>query len=147
MRTIEATVVIDAPPSLVWDVLVTGEHYEEWNPFITEVSGEFVAGARPRLRIEPPGKPGMTFRARVLDATPQARLRWIGRLGLPGLCDGEHEFLFVAADRGGTQLTQRETFRGVLVPLLGGMLGPTRQGFEGMNAALRERAEARANRR
>ena len=147
MRTIEATVVIDAPPSLVWDVLVTGEHYAQWNPFITEVSGEFVPGARPRLRIAPPGKRPMTFRPRVLDATPQARLRWIGRLGLPGLCDGEHEFSLVATDNGGTQLTQRETFRGVLVPLLGGMLGPTRQGFEEMDAALRERAEARADRR
>ena len=29
MRTIEATVVIDAPPSVVWDVLVTGKHYAE----------------------------------------------------------------------------------------------------------------------
>ena len=70
MRTIEATEVIDAPPSVVWEVLVTGEDYAEWNPFITEVSGEFVPGARPRLRIAPPGKPGMTFRPRVLDATP-----------------------------------------------------------------------------
>ena len=147
MRTIEETVVIDAPPSVVWDVLVTGEDYVEWNPFITEVSGELAAGARPRLRIARPGKRGMTFRPRVLDATPEARLRWIGRLGLPGLCDGEHEFLLVATDSGGTQLTQRETFRGVPVPLLGGMLEPTRQGFEAMNSALRERAEARANRR
>ena len=147
MRTLEATLVIDAPPSLVWDVLVNGEDYAEWNPFVTEVVGEFVPGARPRLRIAPPGKRGMTFRPRVIDATPTARLRWLGRLGLPGLCDGDHEFLLVETDSGGTQLTQRETFRGVLVPLLGGMLELTRQGIEEMNAALRERAEARANRR
>jgi hypothetical protein len=147
MRTIEATVVIDAPPSVVWDVLVTGEDYAKWNPFITDVSGELVAGARPRLRIAPPGKRGMTFRPRVLDATRETRLRWLGRLGLPGLCDGEHEFLLVPTDGGGTQITQRETFRGVLVPALGGMLAPTWQGFHEMNAALRERAEARANQR
>ena len=146
MRTIEATVVIDAPPSVVWDVLVTGEDYAEWNPFITEVSGEFVTGARPRLRIAPRGARD-DLPPRVLDATPEARLRWIGRLGLPGLCDGEHEFLIVAADRGGRQVTQRETFRGVLVPLLGGVLAPIRQGFHEMNTALRERAEARADRR
>jgi hypothetical protein len=143
----EATGVIDAPPSVDWDVLVTGEDYAAWNPFITDVSGELVAGARPRLHIASPGKRGMTFRPRVLDATPEARLRWVGRLGLPGLCDGQHEFLLAATDSGGTQVTPRETFRGALVPLLEGRLEPARQGFNEMHTTLRERAEARANRR
>lgn len=146
MRTSEAAVVIEAPLSVVRDALVAGEDYAEWNPFNSEVSGEFVAGARPRLGIAPPGKRGMTFRPRVL-ATPEARLRWLGRLGLLGLCDGGHEFLLVATDGTGTQLTQRGTFRGALGPPLGGMLGPTWRGFEEMDDALRQRAEARANRR
>ena len=147
MRTIEATVVIDAPPPVVWDVLVRGEDYAQWNPFITRASGPLTAGARPLLRMQPPGKRAMTFRPRIVEASPGTRLRWIGKLGLPGLCDAEHEFLLDPTENGGTRLVQRERFRGILVPLLAGMLEPTRQGFEAMNAALRHRAESLDGRR
>jgi hypothetical protein len=65
---------------------------------------------------------------------------------LPGLSDAHHEFRLTPAPGGRTQLVQRETFRGVLVPLLGGMLEPTRQGFEAMHEALRQRVEAMTER-
>ena len=139
MRTIEATAVIEAPPAVVWDALVAGGDYRHWNPFITEVSGQLEAGARPRICVAPPGRKPMRFRPRVVEASPPTRLRWIGRLGLPRLCDGEHEFVLTELPDGTTELRQRETFRGVLVPLLGGMLEPTRSGFETMHEALRRR--------
>ena len=145
MGTVEATAVIDAPPSVVWDVLVAGEDYAEWNPLITEVSGELVAAARPRPHIAPSGKRGMTFRPRVLDATPDGRPSLDRPASTSGTVRREHESRLVATDGGGVQLTQGETFSGV--PLPGSMLESTRQGFEAMHAAVRERAEARANRR
>jgi len=37
---------------------------------------------------------------------------------------------------------QREVFKGILVPLVGGSLEKTRHGFDEMNAALKQRAEA-----
>jgi hypothetical protein len=146
MRTIEATTVIDAPLADVWRVLIAGERYAAWNPFIRVVSGDLAPGSRPTLRITPPGKRGSTFRPRVIHASPEAGLRWLGRLILPGLCDADHEFRLTPAAGGRTQLVQRETFRGLLVPLLAGMLEPTRQGFEAMNEALRQRVEAMAER-
>ena len=93
MRTIEATTVIDAPPSAVWRALTAGEEYSDWNPFITSVSGDLAPGSRPTVRMAPPGKRAMTFRPRITDASPEKRLRWIGHLVMPGLCDAEHEFL------------------------------------------------------
>jgi hypothetical protein len=42
---------------------------------------------------------------------------------------------------GGTLFVQREAFKGILVPLVGGVLEKTRRGFEQMNAALKQRAE------
>lgn len=142
MRSIEVTAVIDAPPAAVWEVLTAGADYRQWNPFIRDVRGVFTVGARPRIRVRPVGRRTMTFRPRVVEATPGARLRWIGRLGLPGLCDAEHEFVLTELADGRTQLNQRETFTGVLVPLLGGQLGPTRQGFEAMHEALGRRVAA-----
>jgi len=142
MQTIEATTVIDAPLTAVWRVLSDGQQYADWNPFITVVAGDLAPGSRPTLRITPPGKRGSTFRPRVVHASAEEGLRWLGRLILPGLCDADHEFRLTSTVDGRTQLVQRETFRGVLVPLLGGMLEPTRHGFEAMNAALRQRVEA-----
>jgi hypothetical protein len=44
---------------------------------------------------------------------------------------------------GGSRFTQSEKFNGLLVPLLGGSLAKTNEGFRRMNAALKERAERR----
>ena len=143
MRTIEARTVINAPATSVWRVLQDTEQYPVWNPFITAVSGELVAGARPTLRIVAQGKAPMTFRPRVVAASPETGLRWLGHLVVPGLCDADHEILLTPAAGGTTRLVQRETFRGALVPFLGGMMAPTRAGFEAMNSALQQRVESR----
>lgn len=74
------------------------------------------------------------FKPMVLQATLPTRLRWLGRLGLPGLFDGEHDFV-LEAEAGATRLRHQESFRGYLVPLLlWKTVGPaTRTGFEAMN--------------
>ena len=69
-----------------------------------------------------------------------AVLRWRGRLGLSGLFDGEHELRVEATGPATSRFTQRETFRGVLVPLMGRILADTDAGFAAMNAALDARA-------
>ena len=58
------------------------------------------------------------------------------------LFDGEHT-LRVEPRNGGSRFTQSEKFNGLLVPLLGGSLAKTNEGFRRMNAALKERAERR----
>jgi len=58
--------------------------------------------------------------------------------------DGEHIFELHPSE-GGTRFVQREIFSRLLVPLLWGTLeDPTRRGFDAMNRALKERAEASA---
>lgn len=142
MRVIEASIVIDAPLEDVWRTLSAGSHYADWNPFITDVTGDLQVGNRPALRIAPPGKKAMTFRPRITAASPTAGLRWEGRLLLPGLCDATHEFFLHAESSTRTRLTQRESFRGILIPMLGSMLEPTKNGFIAMNEALRRRVES-----
>lgn len=68
-------------------------------------------------------------------------LRWLGRLLVPGLFDGEHSLLVEPLDRNRSRFVQSERFSGLLVGLLGGVLGKTEAGFEQMNRALKERAE------
>ncbi len=84
-----------------------------------------------------------TFRPTVLVAEPNRELRWLGRLFMPGLFDGEHSFSIEPLGEGRVRFDQRERFRGVLVPLLSKMLdSDMRSGFEEMNRALKLRAES-----
>jgi hypothetical protein len=117
------------------------ERYPEWNPFIRRISGEPRSGERLTVRIEPPESRGMTFRPRVLPMPRGEELGWIGHLLVPGLFDGEHHLEVEALDAGRSRFTQREVFRGLLVPLTGRSLRNTEKGFEAMNRALKARAE------
>lgn len=145
MRELETAVEIDASPERVWDVLTDFAAYPEWNPFITRITGEAREGGRLEIRVEPPGGRGMTFKPTVLAATPPRELRWLGRLLLPGVFDGEHTLRIEPLDGGRSRFVQSERFRGLLVPFFGGgSLAKTKEGFERMNDALKNRAEASA---
>jgi len=84
----------------------------------------------------------MTFKPTVLAADAERELRWLGRLGVPGIFDGEHSFRLERLPDGGTRFVQAERFRGVLVGLFGTTLQKALLGFEQMNHALKQRAEA-----
>ena len=142
MLLLRTEIDINASGERVWRVLTDFSAYGEWNPFITSISGEVRRGARLKVRVQPSGGRGMTFRPTVLAADRNRELRWVGRLLFPGIFDGEHAFLITPLENGRVRLRQQETFRGLLVPLLRRLLdGQTRAGFEAMNRALKERAE------
>lgn len=140
MRSISAAVDIAATPERVWAVVADLAAYPQWNPFIRSASGQLAEGARLTLRLVPAGGWAMTFRPTVLAARPGELLRWIGRLIVPGIFDGTHQF--VLEDLGGrTRLIQSETFRGLLVPFTGKTIARTEASFHALNRALKERAE------
>jgi hypothetical protein len=140
MRQLETSVHIDAAADAVWDVLTDFDRYPEWNPFITSIAGALAAGARLSVSLAPPGGRTVAMKPTVRAVEPGRRLAWLGHLGVPGIFDGEHEFV-VEPGGGGAIFTQRETFRGALVPFVGRLLERTRTGFEAMNAALKKRVE------
>lgn len=134
---------IAAPCERVWATLTDFSALPQWNPFIRQIEGELRAGARLRIQIAPPGKSPMRFAPRVLKVTPERELRWLGRVLLPGLFDGEHWFRLTPLDAGRSLFEHGEVFSGVLPALMArSFLEPTRQGFDAMNAALRQRVEA-----
>ena len=138
-RILETRTEIDAPPDRVWAALTDFAAYPEWNPFIPRLEGSATSGSRLRVTIRPPGSRAMTLRPRVTISEPDRHFAWLGHLGLPRVFDGEHEFILEPNGRGGTSFTQRETFRGLLVPFVGKVLERTRRGFEAMNQSLATR--------
>ena len=133
---------IDAAPEVVWEILVDLGRYEEWNPFITSSSGEARVGGTLVNRLEPPDAKAMTFKPKVTAVDEGKAFEWLGHLVVPGLFDGRHRFEVHAAGSG-TLFRQDEYFSGILVrPMRKSLEGSTRRGFEAMNRALKERAEA-----
>ena len=143
MRQLRTDIEIDATPDRVWAILTDFASYPAWNPFIESIRGEPVVGSKLEVRIAPPDGKAMTFKPTVLNAEPDRELRWLGRVLLPGILDGEHMLQLEPLAGGRVRFVQAERFRGVLVPFLGKTLDRTERGFAAMNEALKGRAETR----
>ena len=144
MREFTASIDIEAPAERVWSVLMDFAAYAEWNPFIKEINGDLSPGSKLVVKIKPPEGREMTLKPTVLRVREDRELAWLGHLFVRGVFDGEHRLEVEPLDAGHSRFTQSETFRGLLVPLTGGVLKKTLRGFEEMNAALKRRAEARS---
>jgi len=142
MRELHTETEIDAAPEAVWRVLTDFPSFYEWNPFITSIAGQPEEGARLSVRIEPPGGRAMTFKPTVIVAEPARELRWLGRLIIPGVMDGEHIFIIEPMTENRVRFVQHEKFTGILVPvILPSIATGTEQGFRAMNEALRIRVQ------
>ena len=143
MKELHSEIEINASAERVWDILTNFASYPQWNPFIRRISGELKVGERLEVRLEPPDSRGITLRPKVLRAEPNRLMRWVGHLLVPGLFDGEHSLLIQPLGEDRVRFIQHEVFKGVLVRLLARSLDTnTLRGFEEMNEALKERAEA-----
>jgi hypothetical protein len=110
-RRIETRIEILAPPARVWSVLTDFAEMTTWNPFITSISGDLRPGAPLQVHIAPPGQKGMRFKPRIVTVRSERELRWLGRLLLPGIFDGEHYFLGTNARQSHLLYTWRALLR------------------------------------
>ena len=145
MKELRTQIEVEATPERVWEILTDFAAYPEWNPFIQRIEGEAALGSKLEVRIEPPGGRAMNFKPTVLEVAPRQELRWLGRVLVPGLFDGEHSLRIEAVDDSRVRFVQAERFTGLLVPLFGKGLEKTQRGFTAMNEALKRRAEATAS--
>ena len=142
-RELDTEIEIAASPETVWQILTDLSQYEDWNPHIVRAEGEVREGSRLTIQIEESDGSSMTFHPTVTRVVPNAEFRWLGRLLLPRLFDGEHIFEISALGNDRVRFLQRESFRGLLVlPFWGKLNTQTRHGFEAVNAAIKARAEA-----
>jgi hypothetical protein len=144
MRQLHTEVEIRASADHVWAILTNFPDYRNWNPFIRQITGLPVEGARIAVRLEPSGARGMTFKPTITRVRMNRELRWVGRLLFAGIFDGEHIFEIESRGKSAVRFIHRENFSGLLVPLLWKSLDTdTRRGFSEMNQALKALAEPR----
>jgi hypothetical protein len=142
MLELKTEIEINSTVERVWSILLDFPQYSQWNTFIRSVAGTPKAGERLTVLIHADGSRGMTFRPIVLLARQNRELRWLGRLFVPGIFDGEHYFQLEPLAPNHVKFIQGERFSGLLVPPAKTRLeGETRAGFIAMNQALKTRAE------
>ena len=88
---------INAAPEKVWRILTDFEAYPNWNPFIKKIKGNLAVGEKLEVFIQPSGAKGMTFKPTLLTVEKEKELRWLGKLFVSGLFDGEHFFKIIGA--------------------------------------------------
>ncbi|MFB7327010.1 SRPBCC family protein [Streptomyces sp. NPDC056190] len=145
-----ASIEIDATPDQVWQVLTDLPAYPEWNPFITSAQvtssgGALRQGAHLRNVLHFADGSTTVFTPELLTVSPGRELRWLGRFGPGWIADGEHRFTIEQLGPHRVRLTQSESFTGVAVPFLGGLLDSTTlPQFRLMNQALAARVTSLA---
>ena len=142
MKEIKNSIEIEASPERVWQVLTDFEQYPQWNPFMRRIIGSVEEGSRLEVTMGASGKNAMTFRPVLLKVRVNQEMRWLGRLLLPKIFDGEHSFVLEPIDQNRVRFTQSEKFSGLLLPIFArSMDADTQRGFAEMNKALKTRAE------
>ena len=86
----------------------------------------------------------MQFQPIVLVNDSEKEFRWIGKLFVTGIFDGEHYFLLEEVSPNQTRFIQGENFTGLLSGILMRMIGKnTEAGFIEMNKSLKVQAESK----
>jgi hypothetical protein len=141
-RSIETSIVIERSPDQVWAAIAEIDQYANWSPFIKSIEGELKIGEQLEVLIMPEGKDGMKFTPEVLVADTNRELRWIGKLGVHGVFDGEHYFILEKLDDNQTRLLHGEEFSGFLAPIIWSLIADsTLKGFTNHNQSLKELVE------
>ena len=139
MKELVTEIQINASPAKVWEVFAANEQWAVWNPFITKSLGPLIVGQKIANTLELMGQKPMTIKPTVLKADAAKELRWLGRLLLPGIFDGEHYFKLEASGEG-TRFVQGEIFKGILIGVVN--MDDVKKGFEALNEALKKRVES-----
>ena len=136
--TIDTTIDINAGPDAVWDVLTDFASYKQWTGMRIEGAPE--VGTKLVVHLTGDGGGGMTFKPKVLVATPGKELRWLGKLGLRGIAAGEHFFVLTTNEDGTTRLNHGERYSGALIALARGR-ADSGAAYEAFSQALKQRVE------
>jgi hypothetical protein len=143
MAQIQTSIEIDATAAAVWKVLTDTRAYDEWNPFITRISGALTPGKKFSF-VAPFAGRELPISAKVLRVEENRELRWRGPpMDLLGkVFSGEHYLRLESVGPEKTRFVHGEEFGGVVVDLFWSKLEPRLLPlYTSMNEALKRRVE------
>jgi hypothetical protein len=135
-------VLINAPVSKVWGILMRFDNYDQWNPFIKDVSGKLMNGEKIRVRFKLSGVREIGINSKVIVYRPERELRWKKKILMRWIFTSVHIFELKQEQDGNTAFSQRGRYKGILYSLFFKRYAhKAKEGFELMNLKLKELAE------
>ena len=138
MREIYSDVEVKAGPGVVWDVITGFDNFPDWNPFITNCSGDLTEGSTLEMKLSPPGSDEIAVSSKVVSAMAPKEFRWSA--GGP-LFNSEHVTTIQPIGDQRVRVVQRGMYSGLLTPFKGGQIDKIKQGMDAMNEAIVKQAE------
>ena len=132
-----ATTLIPASPAAVWDVLVDGASWPQWEPNVTRLDGTLEDGGAITVhtRLSDRASPVV-----VGGSRPHEGMTWTGGLPL-GLFRGVRTFTLTPTAEG-TRVEVEEVFTGPLLPLIRRTMPDLQPSFDAFVQALAQRVAA-----
>ncbi len=143
---VAASIEIDAPRALVWDVLSDLAAYPQWNTFTPLAEAVFAVGEKVRLRVLMPGTRARFQTEWINRIEPGRSFCWGVRFGHPLILVANRWRELESTEDGGTRYVTVDRFSGLLVPLVFWLYEKgMRLGFELAAANLKQRARLEDN--
>ena len=138
---IDATLEIEAPAELVWEVITDFPRYGEWNPFIVACETTLKPGDPIDLRVALTSRP-QKQREWILSHTPGEQFTYSMKPAPLGLLRSRRQHKVSALGPARCRYESHFELAGTLRPLVTALLGSNlKRGFAGMTAGIKTRAE------
>ena len=145
MRELKAEIQISAPIDMVWKVVTDFDHWKDWNPMVNQASGS--ASVRSKLSITMRGadsQDAMKYQPIILEVNPPKSFRWRATM-MSGVMFTNDRVFELKEQNGGTVFTNKEEFRGLMVPLFWNKMNQfVVPMLEKMNTALKNKMESKS---
>ena len=127
---------------MIWELIADLPGWSDWNPLYTEAKGAIRIGETLTITMQLPKEPPREIRPVVLEWVPNDQIHW--RLKMMGGLVSTTRFLELEQlDSASTIFSNGELIGGLLGPSVARRIGrKLHRGFQAMNEALKERAEA-----
>ena len=137
MKEFSATTTIAAAPERIWEILTNAAAYPEWDPNMERLEGTIALGQKVTAHTKISDR---AFPVTVSTFEPGRKMVWSSGMPL-GLFKGERTFSLAPQGDGTVEVTVREQFTGLLMPLIGRTIPDLSHTFTEFVAGLKQRAE------
>ena len=137
MMKYSVSINIKASPDKIWRLLTKANEFPNWNSTVSSIEGKIALGEQ--LKIKVPVAPDRLFKVKVSEFIPNKSMVW--RDGTAPMFQGIRTYVLTPNSDGTTHFSMRETFRGLMLPMIAGYLPDFAPIFETYAADLQKAAE------
>ena len=143
MQVIKTEIEISASPSKVWGIITDINKWQEWSPIINASVGDASVGTTLSITMmsKEEGKDGPKYSPKIIKIDEPNYFHWRAHM-MAGFIFTNDKIIELKETSSGTKVIHTETFKGMLAPVLGGMM---KKGvpsmLNSMNEALKKVAE------